>query len=159
MLKPAPAVPAPAPIVMQVPAPPPPKPIPTSVSGHIVAAAALNPSVSQRPSPLILRLYELRSATAFNQAEFMALYQADQATLGGDLVSREEVLLQPGEIRPMGKPLAPDTRFIGVVAVYRDLERSRWRAIVPIKLNQANPLTIHADALAVSASVTAAAQP
>lgn len=144
---------------MQVPAPPPPKPIPTSVSGHIVAAAALNPSVSQRPSPLVLRLYELRSATAFNQAEFMALYQADQATLGADLVSREEVLLQPGEIRPMGKPLAADTRFIGVVAVYRDLERSRWRAIVPIKLNQANPLTIHADALAVSASVGAAVQP
>ena len=67
---------------------PPPPPMPTPVTGSIQGASELNPSVNQRPSPVLLRVYELKSPTAFNQADFMALYQADQATLGADLVER-----------------------------------------------------------------------
>lgn len=126
---------------------------PASVAGSITAAAALNPSASQRPSPLLLRVYELRGATAFNQAEFMALYQADQATLGAELLARDELTLQPGESRPYARQLHADTRFIGVVGVYRDLEHARWRAIVPVQPARAQKLTIRADSLAVSATV------
>jgi type VI secretion system protein VasD len=129
-------------------------PLPTPVTGSIQGASELNPSVSQRPSPLLLRVYELKSPTAFNQADFMALYQADQATLGADLVAREEFMLAPGEIRPYRKTLAPETRFIGVVAAYRNLEQATWRTIVPvIKAGQAQKLVIRADSLAVSASM------
>ena len=129
-------------------------PLPTPVTGTIQGASELNPSVSQRPSPLLLRVYELKSPTAFNQADFMALYQADQATLGADLVAREEFMLAPGEIRPYRKTLAPETRFIGVVAAYRNLEQATWRTIVPvIKAGQAQKLVIRADSLAVSASL------
>ena len=45
-----------------------------SLAGSIQASADLNPSVSQRPSPLLLRVYELKTAAGFNQADFMALY-------------------------------------------------------------------------------------
>ena len=62
-----------------------------SLAGSIQASADLNPSVSQRPSPLLLRVYELKTAAGFNQADFMALYQSDTATLGADMVSREEL--------------------------------------------------------------------
>jgi type VI secretion system protein VasD len=129
------------------------KATPTSVSGSIVGAADLNPSVNKRPSPLLLRVYELRSPTAFNQAEFMALYQADQATLGPDLVAREELTLQPGETRPLAKQLGPDTKFLGVVGIYRDLEHARWRAVLPVQPNRAQKVTIRAEALALSAAV------
>ena len=81
---------------------------PTRVEGRISAAAGLNPSVSQRPSPLILRVYELRSTTAFTQADFMALYQGDQAALGGDLVAREEYTLEPGSSQPYRKQLGAE---------------------------------------------------
>jgi type VI secretion system protein VasD len=146
------ALPAPAPVIMQAPAlPMPPKPIPTSVEASIVAAAALNPSVSNRPSPLVLRIYELRSDAAFQQAEFMALYQTDRSVLATDLVNRDEITLQPGDILPYSRPLGPDTRYIGVVAAYRNLERARWRVVVPVQPNRANHLTIHADALALTA--------
>ena len=131
-------------------------PLPTPVTGNIQGASELNPSVSQRPSPLLLRVYELKSPTAFNQADFMALYQSDQATLGADLIAREEFMLAPGEIRPYRKTLAPETRFIGVVAAYRNLEQATWRTIVPVikpGQAQAQKLTIRADALAVSASL------
>jgi type VI secretion system protein VasD len=128
-------------------------PKPTKVEGTIVGADGLNLSVSQRPSPLLLRIYELRSATAFNQADFMSLYQSDQATLAADLVAREEIMLQPGETRPFTRQLAADTRFIAVVGVYRNLERATWRAVVPVKPGQSQRLSVRAEGLAVTATV------
>ncbi len=128
-------------------------PKPARVEGSIAAAAGLNPSVNDRPSPLLLRIYELRSPTAFNQADFMALYQSDQATLAADLVAREEIMLQPGEMRPFNKQLSPETRFIGVMAVYRNLERATWRAVVAVPPNKTHKLAVRADSLALSATL------
>lgn len=126
---------------------------PARVEGSIAAAAGLNPSVNDRPSPLLLRIYELRSPTAFNQADFMSLYQSDQATLAADLVVREEMMLQPGEVRPFNKQLSPETRFIGVIAFYRNLERATWRAVVPVAPNKTQKLVVRADRLALSATL------
>ena len=134
--------------------PPPPPPKPTTVAGSIEASAQLNPSPSQRPSPMLLRIYELKSATSFNGADFMALYQADQATLGTEMVAREEHTLRPGESRPYQKTLAADTRFIAVFGAYRDLTRATWRAVVPVPAGQAHKLTIRAGELALSATLT-----
>ena len=90
----------------------------TTVNGSIEAAAGLNPSVTQRPSPLMIRIYELKSAAAFNQADFMSLYQSDQVTLGADLLAKEEMMLQPGESRPSHEE-----------AVGRDALRRRLRGL------------------------------
>ena len=125
----------------------------TRVNGSISAAPGVNLSVSQRPSPLRLRLYELKSATAFNQADFMALYQSDQATLGPDMLAREEFVLQPEEARPYNKVLSPETRYLGVVALYRDLERATWRAVAPVQPGKAQTLQVRAESQAVSMTV------
>ena len=124
-----------------------------SLSGTISAAADLNPSVTQRPSPLALRLYELRATTAFDKADFIALYQSDQATLGPELVARDELVVQPGDSRSYQRQLQPDTRFIGVLAAFRDLERAVWRAVAPIQPGRAQRITIRADRLAVALTV------
>ena len=131
------------------PKPPP----PTTVNGAIQASPQLNPSVNQRPSPLLLRVYELKSPAAFGSADFMALYQSDQATLAADLVARDEFMLNPGENRPYKKTLGADTKFIGVIGAYRNLEKSTWRAVVPVIPNKPQTLTIRAGDLAVSAEV------
>lgn len=129
-------------------------PKPTKITGTIEASAQVNPSVSKRPSPLLLRVYELKSATAFNAADFMSLYQRDQAELAAEMVGKEEFTLAPGETRAWAKTLSPETRFIGVMAAYRDLERSRWRSIVAITPGQKQQIVIRADALSVSAAVS-----
>jgi type VI secretion system protein VasD len=128
-------------------------PKPTPVNGSIAASATVNPSVSHRPSPLLLRVYELKAPTAFNTADFVSLYQRDQAELGADLVAREEFTLSPGETKPWSKTLAPETRFVGVFAAYRDLEHARWRAVVPVQPGKKQQIAIQADELAVSATV------
>ena len=56
----------------------------------------------------------------------------------------------PGESRPLNKALAPDTRFLGIVAVYRDLERATWRTTVAIKPGTQHKLDIRAERLAVT---------
>ncbi|GAA0754524.1 type VI secretion system lipoprotein TssJ [Ideonella azotifigens] len=132
-------------------APPPPKP--TVVSGSIAASARVNPSVSQRPSPLLLRVYELKTANAFNAADFVSLYQRDQAELGTEVVAREEFTLAPGERRALNKTLAPETRFIAVFAAYRDIEHAKWRSVVAVTPGKQQQLLIQADELAVSAVV------
>lgn len=125
-----------------------------SLAGSIQASSDLNPSVSQRPSPLLLRVYELKTAAGFNQADFMALYQSDTATLGADMVSREEFTLQPGETRPYNKQLGAETRFLAVFAAFRDLEKARWRVAVPIQTGRAQKVLIRAEALSVAALVS-----
>jgi type VI secretion system protein VasD len=129
-------------------------PKPTKVTGSVEASPTINPSASQRPSPLMVRVYELKSPTAFNAADFMSLYQRDQAELGTELVAREELTLAPGETRPWSKTLAPDTRYIGVVAAFRDLEHARWRSIAVVEPGQSKKVVIRADALAVTVTVT-----
>lgn len=129
-------------------------PKPTKVSGSIEASPTINPSASQRPSPLMLRIYELKSPTTFNAADFMSLYQRDQAELATDLVAREELTLAPGETRSLSKMLSPDTRYIGVVAAYRDVEHARWRSIAVVEPGKSKKVVIRADALSVAVTVT-----
>jgi type VI secretion system protein VasD len=129
-------------------------PKPASVTGTIQASAQINPSASKRPSPLLVRIYELKSAAAFNAADFMSLYQRDQAELAADMLAKEEFVLAPGETKTFAKTLAPDTRFLGVVAAYRDLEHAKWRSVVAIQPSQPQKVMVKAGELAVEASIS-----
>jgi type VI secretion system protein VasD len=130
-------------------------PKPTQISGSIEASAQLNLDSRKRPSPVVLRVYELKTAAAFNGADFVSLFERDQAVLGADLVGREEVIVRPGDTLPIAaKTLAPDVRFIGVMAAFRELERAQWRSIVEVLPGQKQRLVIRADNLSVSATVT-----
>jgi len=93
------------------PKPPPPKP-PLLLAINIVASAQLNPDARMRPSPVVVRVYELKSAAQFNSADFLSLYDKDQSVLGGDVVTREEFVLRPGEKKAINKQLPTETKFI-----------------------------------------------
>ncbi len=127
-------------------------PKPTVVNGTVQAAANVNPSISKRPSPLLVRIYELKSGAAFGNADFVSLYQGDQAVLGSEMVSRDEFVLNPGDSRPIQKLAAPETRFIGVFAAYRDLDRAKWRSLIAVQPNQTQRILIRADELAITAT-------
>jgi len=128
-------------------------PPPTEVTGTLQASANVNPSMSKRPSPLLVRVYELKSVTAFNNADFVSLYQRDQAELGTEMVGREEVILNPGDTRPIGKLSNADTRFVGVFAAYRDLDHAKWRGVLAIQPGQKQRILINAEELSISAVV------
>ena len=85
----APAPPPPPPPCPALPAPPPPPPAPR-LSLTLIAARALNPDVRGRASPVVVRLYELRSLSVFESAHFMGLYQQDRSFLIAPREGRQE---------------------------------------------------------------------
>ena len=126
------------------------KPKVTTVAAQVAAAATVNADARKRPSPIVVRVYELAGRNAFDTLDFVTLYERDKEALAADLVSREEMALRPGESREWKKTLAPNTRFIGVVAAYREIEKAQWRAVYVVKPLAANTVVISADDLAVS---------
>ncbi len=125
-------------------------PKPTSVKVTLQASPTVNPDARKRASPLVVRVYELKSSAGFDAADFLSLYERDQATLAAEMVGREEFTLRPGESRPWEKIVGPEVRFIGVMAAYRDIERARWKTLIPIKPNLKNVITIQADDITIS---------
>ena len=100
------------------------KPVVTPVSITLAAGADANPDARGRASPLTVRVYVLKSPGPFEGADFFSLFEKDQATLGAELVQREEMLLRPGESRKLDLTLPADAKAIGVMAAFRDLVRA-----------------------------------
>ncbi|KQU86781.1 type VI secretion protein [Variovorax sp. Root318D1] len=119
-----------------------PKPVVTTVSITLVAGADANPDARGRASPLTVRVYALKSPGPFEGADFFSLFEKDQATLGAELVQREEMLLRPGETRKLDLTLPPDAKAIGVMAAFRDLDRARWREVRPVQTGKAQAMTV-----------------
>jgi type VI secretion system protein VasD len=130
------------------------EPAPTRIEATIQATQDINPDYDGQASPLVIRLYELKSATAFNNAAFFALYDGDLAELGDDMQNREEIELKPGQAVEVARDLKPETRFIGIMAAYRDIDNATWRAVQPIEENETAELTITVQRLNVSIAET-----
>ena len=122
------------------------KPVVTPVALTLTAAADANPDARGRASPLTVRVYALKSPGPFEAADFFSLFDKDQATLGAELVQREELLLRPGESRKLDMTLPPDAKAIGVLAAYRDLDRSRWREVRTLEVGKPQALTVNLGA-------------
>lgn len=115
---------------------PPPKPVTTPVSLQLVGAADMNPDARGRASPLAVRVYALKTSAPFDAADFFALFEKDQATLGAELIHKEEALLRPGASHPLKFVLPADAKALAFLAAYRDLERARWREVRPVQPGQ-----------------------
>ncbi len=126
---------------------------PPLLRGSINVDPNVNPDRAGRPSPIVVRVYELKSVAAFNGADFFSLFDNEQATLSSELVGREEFQLQPAETRQYRRQLQPDTKFIGVVGAFRDLDQARWRQSVPVPSKRSPTITIGLQARAVTVAV------
>ena len=101
--------------------------------------------------PIVVRLYELKAQGAFSSADFFSLYDRESETLGGELISREEVTLAPGQTRKIQKNLNPETRYLGVLGAFRDIDHAAWRALVPITEGRDNAIEVAVGPSAVRA--------
>jgi type VI secretion system protein VasD len=104
-----------------------------SMSVSFESSTDTNPDPRGRPSPILLRFYELDAIGGFNSADFVGLFEREQATLGSSLQARQELQLTPGQRTQSRITLKPGTRFIAVAAAFRDLERANWRAVLDLQ--------------------------
>ena len=105
----------------------------------------LNPDLNDRPSPIVIRLLELKHPVAFENADFFSLYQRPQEALSPDLVIQEELELRPGEQRDLKLFVQEGSRYVGVLAAYRDLPESSWRFVIPLEHKAQNRIELRLD--------------
>lgn len=104
----------------------------TKLDLTLTASNDLNPDLHGRPSPVVLRLLELKHPVAFENADFFSLYDRPKAALAADLVSMEELELSPGKHIDLKLSARDGSRYLGVMAAYRDLPETQWRYVVTL---------------------------
>ncbi|WP_122847463.1 type VI secretion system lipoprotein TssJ [Pseudomonas viridiflava] len=113
----------------------------TKLNLKLTASDQVNPDLNGRPSPVVVRLFELKHPVAFENADFFSLYERAKESLAPDMVASEELELRPGETVELKLSLQEGSRYVGVLAAYRDLPDSRWRytlQVTPVEITDAD---------------------
>jgi len=126
------------------------KPSPTNINVEIKAAPTANPDGSGRASPIVVRIYALKSLGKFNTSDYYSLYSDEQAQLGGDMVSREEFHLMPGGQKIYTREVPASTLYLGVIAAFRDLDNAVWRSSIPLPGGRTTNFSVTLDNNTVS---------
>lgn len=117
----------------------------TKLDLSLTGSDQLNPDLHGRPSPIVLRLIELKHPVAFENADFFSLYQRPKEALAPDLVTLEELELRPGENRELKVSVQEGSRYVAVLAAYRDLPEANWRYVIAINEQQRNVANLRLD--------------
>ncbi|TFY90527.1 type VI secretion system lipoprotein TssJ [Pseudomonas kairouanensis] len=108
----------------------------TKLDLTLTASDEVNPDQHGRPSPVVVQLLALRHPVAFENADFFSLYGRAEQTLSKDWVAGEELELRPGEQKVLKLSVDPHSRYVGVLAAYRDLPHVQWRTVLPMAPRQ-----------------------
>lgn len=93
----------------------------------------VNPDDDRKPSPLFVRLYQLKSTKMFNRANFIDLYEKDKEVLGADMISKQILRrIKPGESRKENFVLNKDTNYIGLYAEFLQYKKSSFKLLIPV---------------------------
>lgn len=125
-------------------------PDPTTVAMTITASSTINPNTDSQPSPVVIRIYQLKADSIFKAAEFPDLFYDAQKTLGGDMLGFKEYNVKPGETRDYNDTISGESRFLGVVAGFRDLDNATWRVIEPVEAEDDNEFNLKIDSLSIA---------
>ena len=121
---------------------------PTPLNIAINADAGINPGASGDPSPVVVRVYELKGIKAFNNASFFD-FDNEAETLGADLIASREYELIPGTQKEYKAEISSEAAYIGVVASFRNIKSADWRDSVELKKGKKNRFVIYVTGLAI----------
>ncbi len=96
------------------------------------AASYLNPDIDGTPSPVVVNLYELKSPAEFKQASYSELSNNPANVLGNNLIDRQTIEVRPGDVKDITQYVTPETRYIGIIAAYRNIDTAEWKKVIDI---------------------------
>lgn len=114
-------------------------PADTTVAMSISGAADMNGG-----APAQVKVYYLSDASAFQNADFFAVFNQPEATLGEALISVDTFQLTPGNTVTDAQSFpaaAPTPTAIGVVAAFRDINGA-FLKVKPLAPNAPNPVQV-----------------
>lgn len=119
----------------------------TSAVINFSASNNINPDSDGRASPVVIHVFKLADDRQFSREDFLSLYEGATARLGKDLVG--SVVLKeitPGEARAEVLKLAPDVKFIGLMAEFIQYRDAEALMILPVLEHNQNVFDIAIDA-------------
>ncbi|GAA5644308.1 MULTISPECIES: type VI secretion system lipoprotein TssJ [Vibrio] len=120
---------------------------------NIKAASNINPNVEGKPSPVELRIYQLTDSQAFNQADFIQIYNDEQGVLKAELLlARQLASVLPGESRQEILPMAAGSKYIGVIAGFADYREAKNKVIYKPLIVSSAAINIEIDGINLSVS-------
>ncbi|MFZ4835565.1 type VI secretion system lipoprotein TssJ [Rouxiella sp. Mn2063] len=104
----------------------------------IVTAEDVNPNTNGQPAPINVYIYELKSVDNFKNSDFFTISGGDDPLVNNDIAKMNEFILRPGESKNLDIKPGADTIAIGVVAAYREINKSDWNKVymLPVKVNR-----------------------
>lgn len=128
---------------------PAPKP-PAVLTLVITGSADQNPDINGKAAPIAVRIYQLTATAKFERGDVFALTEHEAQTLGTDDAGSQEFVIAPSESRTLTLELKPQVQAIGVVALYRDIDKSQWRADAPVATSGPSNLALNIAKLAIA---------
>jgi len=117
----------------------------------LTASKDVNPDAAGTPKPIVVRVYQLRAESVFSAADFFTLFNDEKAPVEEKL-TLDEYVLDPGEEKKVDIIIREETRFIGVIAAFRDIRNAKpWRITIPAPKGS---FTISVERSRVAASAT-----
>ncbi len=109
----------------------------TDLKMEFIVEAGINPDEQGVGSPLFLRMYQLKSSSMIDKADFIDLYEQDKKTLGADLVGEVQRLnrFKPGENRIELFVLDQKTKYVALYAEFLDFKESKFKLVIPVVTN------------------------
>ncbi|WP_428034734.1 type VI secretion system lipoprotein TssJ [Amphritea sp.] len=109
-----------------------PPPPPPELVVSVIADSAVNQDLDGRPSPTVVRIYQLEDDALFKESDFFALYDNDSALLSGDLLLRDEMIVNPGGSAIKKTLLDKNTEFVGVLAAFQNTDNGVMKKVVAV---------------------------
>lgn len=125
------------------------------IAWRVFASDSLNVNEAGQSLALVVRLFKLKSPDAFLQAPYDTFGDTakEKAALGDDLLAAREFQLVPGQHMQATDKVAREARFVGIVALYRNPAKGRWRYAFNAATAERSGLHIGAHACAMSVQV------
>ncbi|WP_455221378.1 type VI secretion system lipoprotein TssJ [Kaarinaea lacus] len=92
----------------------------------------VNPDAQGMPSPIVVRFYELSTAIDFRKADYEALFNNEQASIGKDIIRRDEFELKPEQTRNIVRKAKRETKYLALLAAYHNTANIKWRAVMSV---------------------------
>ena len=124
-------------------------PKPTPIAITLNADAGINPNERGEPSPIVVRVYELKGVKAFNNATYFDFADNDAKVLGADMISSTEYELIPGKEQKYDREISSEATNVAVVAAFRNIQSAQWRDSIELDKGKKNEFVIYLTSQAV----------
>lgn len=98
---------------------------------NIHAVKYLNPSLNNKPQPLLISLFQLKQSFTFMSESFYSL-MGKNSVLAKDLLDMTRIEIRPGEQKQLQINLQNNTQYIGIIANFNQINTAQWRKLIVI---------------------------